>query len=151
MNKILMTAAAIMVLSPVAFAQDSNSAHQHGDKPAVEATVDDATTCMAGHEGMENCPADMKEKMAEGHMMNHTGDHHMRDDTADSSGMGMMKDGEITTHGEGHKMHGEKAGAMMDHGEMNADDCKAKHEAMGHDPADHCVMMPAGEEAPATE
>ena len=49
-------------------------------------------------------------------------------------------------HGaDGHQMHA----ASGDH-PMSAEDCEAKHEAMGHDPAEHCPMM-TGEEEVATE
>ena len=76
--------------------------------------------------------AGMKEKMADGHMMEHGegAGHEMGDATM----------GEMMDHG-----------SMMDHDKMNAEDCQAKHEAMGHNPDDYCSMMPDGKDTAQTE
>lgn len=147
MKPILITAAAIFALSPMALAQDGHKTHDHSETPAVEAEADaaEAKTCMAGHEGMEDCMANMEDKMADGHMMDHSGDH-MMDGDKPMMGEGGMAMDKMAEHGaDGHKMHA----ASGDH-PMSAEDCEAKHEAMGHDPAEHCPMM-TGEEEVATE
>ena len=147
MKPILITAAAIFALSPMALAQDGHKTHDHSETPAVEAEADaaEAKTCMAGHEGMEDCMANMEDKMADGHMMDHSGDH-MMDGDKPMMGEGGMAMDKMTEHGaDGHKMHD----ASGEH-PMSPEDCQAKHEAMGHDPAEHCPMM-TGEEEVATE
>ena len=101
---------------------------------------------MAGHEGMEDCMANMEDKMADGHMMDHSGDH-MMDGNKPMMGEGGMAMDKMTEHGaDGHKMHD----ASGEH-PMSAEDCQAKHEAMGHDPAEHCPMMTGDTEEAATE
>ena len=148
MKPILITAAAIFALSPMALAQDGHKTHDHSETPAVEAEADaaEAKTCMAGHEGMEDCMANMEDKMADGHMMDHSGDH-MMDGDKPMMGEGGMAMDKMTEHGaDGHKMHD----ASGEH-PMSAEDCQAKHEAMGHDPAEHCPMMTGDKEEAATE
>ncbi|MBR9806663.1 MAG: hypothetical protein GYB49_05515 [Alphaproteobacteria bacterium] len=148
MKPILITAAAIFALSPMALAQDGHKTHDHSETPAVEAEADaaEAKTCMAGHEGMEDCMANMEDKMADGHMMDHSGDH-MMDGDKPMMGEGGMAMDKMTEHGaDGHKMHD----ASGEH-PMSAEDCQAKHEAMGHDPAEHCPMMTGDTEEAATE
>jgi hypothetical protein len=149
MKPILITAAAIFALSPMALAQDGHKTHDYSETPAVEAEADaaEAKTCMAGHEGMEGCIANMEDKMAEGHMMDHSGDPMMDGDKPmmGEGGMAMDMD-KMTEHGaDGHKMHD----ASGEHS-MSPEDCQAKHEAMGHDPAEDCPMN-TGEEEAATE
>ena len=62
------------------------------------------------------------------------------------AGCTAMDEHKVMEHGaDGHQMHD----ASADHA-MSAEDCQAKHEAMGHDPAEHCPMM-TGEEEVATE
>jgi len=148
MKPILITAAAIFALSPMALAQDGHKTHDHSETPAVEAEADaaEAKTCMAGHEGMEDCMANMEDKMADGHMMDHSGDH-MMDGDKPMMGEGGMAMDKMTEHGaDGHKMHD----ASGEH-PMSPEDCQAKHEAMGHDPAEHCPMMTGDKEEAATE
>ena len=148
MKPILITAAAIFALSPTALAQDGHKTHDHSETPAVEAEADaaEAKTCMAGHEGMEDCMANMEDKMADGHMMDHSGDH-MMDGDKPMMGEGGMAMDKMTEHGaDGHKMHD----ASGEH-PMSPEDCQAKHEAMGHDPAEHCPMMTGDKEEAATE
>ncbi len=145
MKPILIAAAAAFALSPLAMAQDGHKTHDHSEKPAVETEADDADakTCMAGHEGMEGmegCMANMEGKMADGHMMDPAGDHMMGAD-----GMAMDKDKMMEHGADGHQMH-DASGELP----MSAEDCEAKHEAMGHDPAEHCPMM-TGEEKATTE
>ena len=139
MKPIWITAAAVFALSPMALAQDGHKTHDQSETPAVEAETDPASakTCMAGHEG----------KMAEGHMMDHGGDHMMGRDKPmmGEGGMAMDMDKMMEHGADGHQMHA----ASGDH-PMSAEDCEAKHEAMGHDPAEHCPMM-TGEEEVATE
>jgi len=132
----------------MALAQDGHKTHDHSETPAVEAEADaaEAKTCMAGHEGMEDCMANMEDKMADGHMMDHSGDH-MMDGDKPMMGEGGMAMDKMTEHGaDGHKMHD----ASGEH-PMSAEDCQAKHEAMGHDPAEHCPMMTGDTEEAATE
>ncbi|HAE27979.1 MAG TPA: hypothetical protein DCG58_12520 [Hyphomonas adhaerens] len=132
MKPIWITAVALFALSPAALAQEGHASHDHGDKPAVEAPADAAKSCMPGQDGSSDCMAGMKEKMADGHMMEH---------------------GESA----GHEMSGAAMdskmdhGSMMDHDKMNAEDCQAKHEAMGHNPDDYCPMMPDGKDTAQTE
>lgn len=152
MKPILIAAAAAFALSPLAMAQDGHKTHDHSEKPAVETEADDADakTCMAGHEGMEGmegCMANMEGKMADGHMMDPAGDHMMSGDKPMMGEDGMAMDKEkMMEHGaDGHQMHD----ASGEH-PMSAEDCQAKHEAMGHDPAEHCPMM-TGEEKATTE
>ncbi len=148
MKPIWITAAAVFALSPMALAQDGHKTHDHSETPAVEAEADaaEAKTCMAGHEGMEDCMANMEDKMADGHMMDHSGDH-MMDGDKPMMGEGGMAMDKMTEHGaDGHKMHD----ASGEH-PMSAEDCQAKHEAMGHDPAEHCPMMTGDTEEAATE
>lgn len=139
MKPIVIAVVAAFAFSPLALAQDAHKDHDHSDEPAVEAQADTAAehTCMPDHESMEDCMANMKNKMADGHMMDHSGDHKMDGDKA------MMGDGHMAM-GE-HKMmeHGEGGHQMHDAAEhpMSAEECKAKHEAMGHEPAEHCPMM----------
>ncbi|ACT58402.1 hypothetical protein [Hirschia baltica] len=111
MKPIWITTATFFVLSPMAFAQEGHKTHDHSEKPAVEAEANAAAakTCMAGHEGMERCMANMEGKMLDAHTMDHGTD--------------------------GHQMHDTSG----DHA-MSPGDCQAKHEAMGHDPAEHCPM-----------
>ena len=153
MKPIWITAAAVFALSPMALAQDGHNTHDHSETPAVEAETDgaEAKTCMAGHEGMEGmegCMANMEDKMADGHMMDHGGDHMMSGDKPmmGEGGMAMDMD-KMTEHGaDGHQMHD----ATGDHA-MSPEDCQAKHEAMGHDPAEHCPMMTGDKEEAGTE
>ena len=149
MKPIWITVAAVFALSPMALAQDGHKTHDQSETPAVEAETDPASakTCMAGHEGMEGCMANMEGKMAEGHMMDHGGDHMMGRDKPmmGEGGMAMDMDKMMEHGADGHQMHA----ASGDH-PMSAEDCEAKHEAMGHDPAEHCPLM-TGEEEVATE
>ena len=181
MKPILIAATALFVLSPMALAQEGHTTHNHDPPPAAatEADAADVKTCMAGHEGMEGCPANMEGKMADGHKMDHADMPMMGAD-----GMAMDKDKMMDHGADGHKMdhadmpmmnHGKKPmmGAdgmamdkdkMMDHGadghkmhnasgdpKMSAEDCQAKHEAMGHDPAEHCTMMADKADTATTE
>ena len=79
--------------------------------------------------------------------MDHGGDHMMGRDKPmmGEGGMAMDMDKMMEHGADGHQMHA----ASGDH-PMSAEDCEAKHEAMGHDPAEHCPMM-TGEEEVATE
>merc|ERR1712065_84245 len=75
--------------------------------------------------------------------MDHGGDHMMSGDKPmmGEGGMAMDMD-KMTEHGaDGHQMHD----ASGDHA-MSPEDCQAKHEAMGHDPAEHCPMMTGDKE-----
>lgn len=98
-------------------------------------------------EDMEGCMANVEDKMADGHMMDHSGDHKMDGDKP------MMREGDMAMdmekmmdhNAEGHQMHK----ASGDHA-MSPQDCQAKHQATGHDPAEHCLMM-TGEDEAATE
>lgn len=149
MKPIWIAVAAVFALSPMALAQDNHETHDHSEPPAAETTTDagDAKTCIAGHEGMEGCMENMEGKMADSPMMGHGGDHMMSGDNVMIGEGGMaMDEHNMMEHGaDGHQMYD----ASADHA-MSAEDCQAKHEAMGHDPAEHCPMMTNEEEA-ATE
>ncbi|KCZ46607.1 MULTISPECIES: hypothetical protein [unclassified Hyphomonas] len=133
-------AAAMLALSPVALAQGGHDSHDHGDKPAAESGAAGGTSCMAGKEGMPDCKAGM-----EGQMMTQGGN--MMDHDGMKMGDGMMMDHDgMKMDGDGMMMG--QDGMKMD--QMGAGDCDAKHEAKGHDPADHCPKtedQEAGDEA----
>jgi hypothetical protein len=127
-------AAAMLALSPVALAQGGHDSHDHGDKPAAESGAAGGASCMTGHEGMPDCKAGMEGQMTGGQMMTQGGN------MMDHGAMKMGGDGMMMDH-DGMKMDGDgmmmgQDGMKMD--QMDADDCDAKHEAKGHDPADHC-------------
>ena len=143
MKPILIAATALFVLSPMALAQEGHTTHNHDTPPAAatEADAADVKTCMAGHEGMEGCPANMEGKMADGHKMDHADMPMMGAD-----GMAMDKDKMMDHGADGHKMHNASGDPKM-----SAEDCQAKHEAMGHDPAEHCTMMADKADTATTE
>ena len=120
MKPILIAATALFVLSPMALAQEGHTTHNHDPPPAAatEADAADVKTCMAGHEGMEGCPANMEGKMADGHKMDHADMPMMGAD-----GMAMDKDKMMDHGADGHKMdHADMP--MMNHGKkpmMGAD------------------------------
>jgi hypothetical protein len=150
MKRIWIAAATVFALSPMALAQDGHNTHDQSETPAIEAETDaaEAKTCMADHEGMEGCMANMEDKMADGLMMDHGGDHMMSGDKPmmGEGDMAMDMEKMMDPNAEGHQTHK----ASGDHA-MSPEDCQAKHESTGHDPAEHCPMMTGDKEEAATE
>ncbi len=104
----------------MALAQKEHRGHDHEDKPATAA--EGATTagkaCTMDHAGMEGCMANKDGTMADGHKMDH-------------AAMPMMD----------HGVDGNKANTASGDQPMSAEECRTKHEAMGHDPAQDCPTM----------